>query len=261
MSEQNGTTRMQLDSKVAVVTGAASGIGHAVAELFLGEGARVVLADSNVAGLHDATERLRGLGWETLSAKPTNVADADDMAALFAHATQEFGGLDVIVNNAGVQRSGPIETYDDAMWDLMMGVNPRSCYLAAKHGVPALRARGGGAIVNVASLAALNGGPGQSGYAASKGAIVALSRSLANELAPENIRVNALCPGWVDTPFNQPAIDFMGGDERLAEVVRTGVPMQRMSTPEEIAKSVLFLASDASSYMTGEALVVAGGAR
>ena len=125
--------------------------------------------------------------------------------------------------------------------------------------MPYLRLRGGGAIVNVASLAGLKGGPGMTAYSASKGAIVAFTKALAAELAPDTIRVNAMCPGWIDTPFNQPAIDFMGGREAQEAVVRQIVPLQRQGTPDEIAAGILFLASDASSYMTGQALVIDGG--
>lgn len=253
---------MHLSNKVAVITGAGAGIGRAIASQFAAEGAQVVVADIDTASLEQTVAELiaQGANSGDVLAQTTDVSRAEDFQALFSELRDRFGGLDIIVNNAGVQRSARIEEYNDADFDLMMSVNPRSCYLAAKHGAPLLRERGGGAIVNVSSLAAINGGPGQSGYAASKGAIVALSRSLSNELAPDNIRVNALCPGWVDTPFNQPAIDFMGGRERLDQIVREGVPLGRQSTPAEIAKAALFLASDLSSYMTGEAMIVAGGA-
>jgi dihydroanticapsin dehydrogenase len=140
-----------------------------------------------------------------------------------------------------------------------MEVNPRSCFLGAKYGLPFLVQRGGGVIVNVASLAGLKGGPGMTAYSASKGAIIAFTKALAAELAPANIRVNAMCPGWIDTPFNQPAIDFMGGREVQDRVVEQIVPLGRQGVPEEIATGMLFLASDASSYMTGQALVIDGG--
>ncbi|WP_032379318.1 SDR family NAD(P)-dependent oxidoreductase [Rhodococcoides fascians] len=250
----------QLVGKVAVITGSATGIGRATAELFAAEGAELVLADTNSAELEAAASSIRS-GFDTrVLAVPTDVSAASQVEQLMSAAIAEFGGFDIVVNVAGVQRSAPIESYDDSAWDLMMNVNPKSCYLTAKFGVETLRRRGGGSIVNVSSLAAINGGPGQSGYAASKGAINSFTTSLSNELAKDNIRVNALCPGWVDTPFNQPAIDFMGGAAQQQELIERSVPMARQSTPAEIAKSALFLASDASSYMTGQAIVVAGGA-
>ncbi|HZY56846.1 MAG TPA: SDR family oxidoreductase, partial [Rubrobacteraceae bacterium] len=132
-------------------------------------------------------------------------------------------------------------------------------FLGAKYGVPYLRERGSGSIVNIASLAGLKGGPGMSAYSASKGAIIAFTRALAMELAPDNIRVNCVCPGWIDTPFNQPAIEFMGGREEQEKMVQQMVPLQRQGIPEEIAPGILYLASDASSYMTGQARVIAGG--
>lgn len=249
----------QLIGKVAVITGSATGIGRAAAELFAAEGADLVLADLNVAELDTTADAVREAGARVLVV-PTDVADASRVEHLMKSAVATFGGIDIVVNVAGVQRSAPIESYDDNDWDLMMNVNPKSCYLAAKFSVGALRQRGGGAIVNVSSLAAINGGSGQSGYAASKGAINSFTKSLSNEVAKDNIRVNALCPGWVDTPFNKPAIDFMGGPEEQDRLIKQSVPMARQSTPSEIAQSALFLASDASSYMTGQALVVSGGA-
>ncbi|OZE88340.1 hypothetical protein CH305_00435 [Rhodococcus sp. 15-649-2-2] len=250
----------QLAGKVAVITGSATGIGRATAELFAAEGAELVLADTNATELEAAATSIRTAYDTRVLAVPTDVSAAPLVEKLISSAIAEFGGFDIVVNVAGVQRSGPIETYSDSDWDLMMNVNPKSCYLTAKYGVETLRRRGGGAIVNVSSLAAINGGPGQSGYAASKGAINSFTKSLSNELAKDNIRVNALCPGWVDTPFNQPAIDFMGGAAKQQELIEQSVPMARQSTPAEIAQSALFLASDASSYMTGQAIVVSGGA-
>jgi dihydroanticapsin dehydrogenase len=170
-----------------------------------------------------------------------------------------MGGIDVIVNNAGVQRSGRVTEFSEADWDLLMDVNPRSFFFGAKYGVPYLVQHVGGVIVNVASLAGLKGGPGMTAYSASKGAIIAFTKALAAEVAPANIRVNAMCPGWIDTPFNQPAIDFMGGRDVQDRVVEQIVPLGRQGAPEEIATGMLFLASDASSYMTGQALVIDGG--
>src|SRR5215217_4828491 len=153
---------MQLEGKVAIITGAATGIGRATALLFAGEGASVVIADVN----------------------------EDDVQALMERAAEEMGGIDVIVNNAGAQRSGAVTEFEESEWDLLMRVNPRSCFLGAKYGVPHLRERGGGSIVNVSSLAGLKGGPGMTAYSASKGAIIAFTRALAEELAPDKIRAN-----------------------------------------------------------------------
>jgi dihydroanticapsin dehydrogenase len=185
---------------------------------------------------------------------------AADVERVMQVTDDVFGRLDVVVNNAGVQRSGAVTDFDESEWDLLLGVNPKSCFLSAKYGVPLLRRGGGGVIVNVSSIAGLKGGPGMTGYSASKGAIIAFSRALATELAGDGIRVNSISPGWVDTPFNGPAIDFLGGPEQQQALVEHGVPMGRQGVPAEIASSILFLASDASSYMTGQSLVVDGGA-
>jgi NAD(P)-dependent dehydrogenase (short-subunit alcohol dehydrogenase family) len=249
---------MQLSGKLAVITGAATGIGRATALLFAHEGAMVVIGDINEAGGRQAAADIEAAGGRT-SFVGCDVTEAASVAALMRSAAETMGGIDIIVNNAGAQRSGRVTEFAEEEWDLLMRVNPRSCFLGVKYGVPYLRQRGGGVIVNVASLAGLKGGPGMTAYSASKGAIVAFTKALAPELAPDGIRVNAMCPGWIDTPFNQPAIDFMGGRAAQDQVVRQIVPMGRQGTPEEIAFGMLFLVSDASSYMTGQSLVIDGG--
>jgi dihydroanticapsin dehydrogenase len=249
---------MQLEGKVAIITGAATGIGRATALLFAGEGASVVIADVNE---DDAQRTVANIEDEGGSARfvQADVSEAEDVQALMKRAAEEMGGIDVIVNNAGAQRSGAVTEFEESEWDLLMRVNPRSCFLGAKYGVPHLRERGGGSIVNVSSLAGLKGGPGMTAYSASKGAIIAFTRALAEELAPDNIRANSVCPGWIDTPFNEPAIEFMGGRAHQEEMVQQTVPLKRQGTPEEIAPGILYLASDASSYVTGQELVIDGG--
>lgn len=248
---------MEPSTRVAVVTGAASGIGLASAEALLRRGFDVVIVDRDRDGARTAAEALRPIG--RVSAVAADMSRSDDVQTMFSQVQQEHGQLDAIVNNAGAQRSGPITEFPEEDWDLLFGVNPKSCFLAAKFGTPLLRAQGGGSIVNIASIAGLRGGPGQTAYSASKGAIVAFSRALANELANDNIRVNCLAPGWVDTPFNAPAIDFMGGRDKLDAMVEATVPLKRQGSPAEIAKAVAFLASEDSSYMTGQTVVVDGG--
>jgi NAD(P)-dependent dehydrogenase (short-subunit alcohol dehydrogenase family) len=249
----------KLTEKVAIITGSASGIGQATADLFAREGADIALADVNEAGLAKTDALVQTTGRRSLVI-PTDVSSDASVAELVSRTLAHFGRIDIVVNVAGVQRSCTIEKYDDAIWDQMMSVNPRSCYLTAKHVVPIMKERGaGGVFVNVASTAAINGGPGQTGYAASKAAIVGFSRSLSNEVAPQGIRVNALSPGWTDTPFNEPAINLMGGREKHDELIARAVPMRRQGTTSEIAEAALFLASDASAFMTGHNLVVSGG--
>jgi len=249
---------MQLQGKRAIITGAATGIGAVTARMFAQEGAGVVVADINEdAGERTVAEIRDGGG--TAHFVRTDVTRESDVEALIKNGAEALGGLDVLFNNAGAQRSGPITEFDQQQWDLLMAVNPRSCFFGVKHAVPVLRQVGGGSIINMASLAAVKGGAGLTAYSASKGAIVAFTKALASELAPDNIRVNAVCPGWIDTPFNQPAIDFMGGREEQDRIVEQIVPLGRQGTPEEIAPIVVYLASDGSSYTTGQALVVDGG--
>ncbi|MFN8662296.1 MAG: SDR family NAD(P)-dependent oxidoreductase [Thermomicrobiales bacterium] len=249
---------MQLEGKSAVITGAATGIGRATALLFAREGAAVVVGDINEAGARLTVADIEASGGKAWFF-PCDVTRAEDVQAFLGNAAQAMGGIDIIVNNAGAQRSGRVTEFSAEDWDLLMDINPRSCFLGAKYGVPYLAERGGGVIINVASLAGLKGGPGMTAYSASKGAIIAFTKALAAELAPANIRVNAMCPGWIDTPFNQPAIDFMGGRDVQDRVVEQIVPLGRQGVPEEIATGMLFLASNASSYMTGQSLVIDGG--
>ena len=249
---------MQLQGKRAIVTGAATGIGAVTARLFAQEGAGVVVADVNEDAGRRTVEEIRD-GGGTAHFVRTDVTRESDVEALIENGAEALGGLDVLFNNAGAQRSGPITEFDQEQWDLLMAVNPRSCFFGVKHAVPLLRQSGGGSIINMASLAAVKGGAGLTAYSASKGAIVAFTKALAAELAPDDIRVNAVCPGWIDTPFNQPAIDFMGGRAEQDRIVKQIVPLGRQGTPEEIAPIVVYLASDGSSYMTGQALVVDGG--
>jgi NAD(P)-dependent dehydrogenase (short-subunit alcohol dehydrogenase family) len=249
---------MQLEGKRAIITGGATGIGATTARMFAQEGARVVVADINDEVGGRTVAEIRDGGGEAHFIR-TDVTRESDVEALVNDGAEALGGLDVLLNNAGAQRSGPVTEFAQDQWDLLMAVNPRSCFFGVKHAVPVLRQAGGGSIINMASLAAVKGGPGLTAYSASKGAIVAFTKALAAELAPHNIRVNAVCPGWIDTPFNQPAIDFMGGREEQERIVKQIVPLGRQGTPEEIAPIVVYLASDGSTYMTGQALVIDGG--
>jgi NAD(P)-dependent dehydrogenase (short-subunit alcohol dehydrogenase family) len=241
-----------------VLTGAAANIGAATADLLAAEGAAIVIADIDPRAAETA-ERISATGARVMFV-PTDVSDADSMRDLFRRAKEFLGGIDVIINNAGVQRSSPITEMEESDWDLHMAVNARSCFLAAKYGVPYLREGHEPAIVNMASVGGFKAPAGLSAYSASKGAIIAFTRTLASELGPEGIRVNCVAPGWVDTPFNDPIVSHMGGRVAQDAAVRAGVPLQRQGTPDEIAEAMVFLASVASSFVTGHALVIDGGA-
>lgn len=252
-----GDLRQMVDKRV-VMTGGAANIGRATAQLLARHGARLVIGDVDEANAQQTVKMVNDEGGEAHFVL-TDVVSETAVGTLMTTAAERLGGIDVGFFNAGLQRSGAVTDFDVEDWDALFQVNPRHCFLAAKHATPHLRRSGGGAIVFTASLAAIKGGPGMTAYSASKGAIVGFGRALAAELAPEGIRVNTVCPGWIDTAFNQPAIDFMGGRAAQEDVVRRVVPMGRQGTPEEIASSVLYLASDASSYATGQILVVDGG--
>jgi len=249
---------MRLEGKKAIITGAATGIGAVTAHLFAQEGAAVVVADINEEAAQRTVTEILDRGGQAHFIR-CDVTKENEVEALVKHAVESLGGLSALFNNAGAQRSGSITEFDQTQWDLLMAVNPRSCFFGVKHAVPALRDAGGGSIINMASLAGVKGGAGLTAYSASKGAIVAFTKALAPELARDGIRVNCVCPGWIDTPFNQPAIDFMGGREEQERIIQHIVPMGRQGTPEEIAPLVAYLASDDSRYMTGQALVVDGG--
>lgn len=248
----------QMRGKRVVMTGGAAHIGRASALLMAEHGAQIVIGDIDAAGCQQTVDLIHASGG-VASFIETDVTDEHAVQNLIDTAATSLGGLDAGFFNAGTQRSGEVATFPVDDWDALFTVNPRHCFLASKYITPHLRRNGGGSIVLTSSLAGLKGGPGMTAYSASKGAIIGFGRALAAELAADAIRVNVLCPGWVDTPFNKPAIDFMGGAEAQRHAVAAIVPLGRQGTPEEIAAAVLYLASDASSYTTGQAMLVDGG--
>jgi dihydroanticapsin dehydrogenase len=237
---------MSLENKRVIVTGGASGIGRSTVGLLRSRGADVVVAD--IADPGDEPQFLA-----------CDVSDGPSVAAMVEAAVAQLGGLDAVVNVAGIQRSGAIDELDEKHWDDQMRVNVRSCFLTSKYAVPHLKASGGGSIVTTSSLAGVKGFAGMTAYCASKGAVIAFTRALAVELASDNIRANTLCPGWVDTPFNDPVISFQGGPNAHAEIVAASVPLGREASPPEMASWLVFLVSDEASYMTGQAINVDGG--
>ncbi len=243
----------RLDNKVAIITGAASGIGRATAVRFAAEGAKVVVADlADAPGTALATE-LGGLYVHV------DVADEASVQAMFSATIDAFGGLDVLFNNAGISPSDDdsILTTGVEAWQRVQDVNLKSVYLCCKYGIPLMQQRGGGSIINVASFVAIMGSAtSQISYTASKGGVLSMSRELGVQFARENIRVNALCPGPVNTPLLQEL--FAKDPERAARRL-VHVPMGRFAEPEEMASAVLFLASDDSSFMTASTFLVDGG--
>jgi NAD(P)-dependent dehydrogenase (short-subunit alcohol dehydrogenase family) len=245
----------RLAGKRIIITGAVNNIGREAAQQFITEGARVVVADIDAAAGRRTADEL-GSGAHFIKADVTKEEEVRD---LIERGVAWLGGLDVLVQNAGVQHSGFVTDFDASKWDALFAVNARAHFFGAKYAIPHLRKSGKGSIVNTSSLAGKRGGPGLTAYSASKGAVIAFSTALAMELAKDNIRVNTICPGWVDTPFNQPAIDLMGGRTSQEAVVKSIVPLGRQAVPSEIAPLFVYLASDESSYMTAQAITVDGG--
>jgi len=245
----------RLAGKRIIITGAADNIGKEAARLFVAEGARVVIGDINA---EKGTATAAELGPSAHFIK-VDLTQENSIRDLIEVGVSWLGGLDVLCQNAGVQIAGDLTDFTVEKWDLMFSVNARAQFLGAKYAIPHMRKAGKGSIVNMASAAGVRGAPGLVGYSASKGASVLFGNALARELGAENIRVNTICPGWVDTTFNQPAIDRMGGRKVQDELVKREVPLQRQSQPREIAPLYVYLASDESSFMTGQALIIDGG--
>jgi NAD(P)-dependent dehydrogenase (short-subunit alcohol dehydrogenase family) len=244
----------RLDGKVAVITGAAGGIGREAAILFSSEGASVCVADVDP----EKGEATAGACREAFF-QQVDVADPESVAAMYAATAERYGGIDVLYNNAGIMPADDasiLETEADA-WQRVQDVNTKGVFLCCKHGIPHLLERGGGSVINVASFVALAGAAtSQISYTASKGAVLSMSRELAVEFARRGVRVNALCPGPVETPLLMRLFDETPGalERRLIHL-----PMGRLAQAKEIAYGALFLASDESSYVNGATFLVDGG--
>ncbi len=246
-----------LTGKVALVTGGASGIGRATAILFGQEGAAVVVHDLKEDGRTTA-DAILALGGRATFVRGDVTRSADCQAAVET-AISEYGGLHVLVNNAGIIRRASVVETTEEEWDRVMAVNVKSVFLFSKIAIPIMARQGGGVIVNTASGWGLDGGKDAASYCASKAAVVNLTRAMAIDHAEQNIRVNCVCPGDTDTAMLREEARQLGQDVSRFLARSAQRPLRRMGRPEEIARAILFLASDASSYVTGTALVVDGG--
>ena len=231
----------RLDGKVCVITGAGGGMGREAAVAFTEEGALVCAADVSLEAVEET------------------VSDEGEVRAMLAAAAERFGGVDVLYNNAGISPDDDASVLDTSVeaWERVMAVNARGVFLGCKHGIPYLLERGGGSVINVASFVAILGAAtSQIAYTASKGAVLALSRELAVQFARRGVRVNALCPGPVETPL---LLNIYGSDPAALERRRVHWPTGRLAKPREIVNAAIFLASDESSYVTGSTFLVDGG--
>jgi NAD(P)-dependent dehydrogenase (short-subunit alcohol dehydrogenase family) len=249
---------MILRNKVAVVTGAGSGIGQGGARIMGREGALVVVVDRNPTAAEQTAMAIRAAGGRA-EAQALDVTDDVAVAQLINDVAQRHGRLDILHNHAGIQVAGSLEQVAVEDLDRSWQVNVRAHFLAAKYAVPHMRKQGAGVIVNTSSNSGVFLDREMLAYITTKAAVIMMTKQMALDYGPDNIRVNALCPGWVDTPFNDPYIKQMGGRGAIERYVREKIPLGRWASVDEIAESILFLASDRSSFMTGHALVVDGG--
>ena len=253
MTERAG----RLEGKVALITGAGSGMGRAASELFGREGARVIVTDVDERGGNETVDAVRAAGGDATFVR-ADVAEWSDCQAMVAKAVDTYGGLHVLYNNAGIfpaDDGGVLDTPQET-WRRVMAINLEGVWLGCKAGIPAMIASGGGSIVNVASFVALMGAAtAQIAYTSSKGGVLAMTREIAVEYARQGIRANSLCPGPIQTPLLE---ELLSDPARRARRM-VHIPMGRLGRAEELAKAALFLASDESSFMTGTQLVIDGG--
>jgi NAD(P)-dependent dehydrogenase (short-subunit alcohol dehydrogenase family) len=249
---------MRLEGKVILVTGAASGMGRVATDLFTRHGAKVVASDVNQAGLEETVAGLPEAQAGSMETVVGSVTDSGDVARMVAAGVERFGKLNVLYNNAGIMPEADtsvIETSED-VWAQVLDVNLKSIYLVCKHGIPALIQAGGGSVINIASFVALVGCTNpQDAYTASKGGVLALTKSLAVQYGRNGVRANAICPGPILTPMTEQL--FPNEEERLKRLNR--IPLGRFGRAEDIVNAGVFLASDESSWMTGAQFVVDGG--
>ncbi len=242
--------------KVVVVTGAAAGIGRATAELFAKGGAKIVATDIDMKGLEETAAHVKAAGGEALTVKH-DVSSEEDWIAVLKQGKERFGGIDVLVNNAGIYVIVPLEETTLAQWNKLMAINVTGVFLGAKHVVPYMEARKGGSIINLSSIAGLQGSPGHTLYGASKGAVRVMTKDLAAELGPKNIRVNSVHPTYVRTAMVEYATKVSGIS--ADEFGRKMSPLGRLAEVSDVANMIVFLAADESAYLTGTEYLVDGG--
>lgn len=249
---------MRLKDKCCIITGAAAGIGRASAHAFAREGAAVACVDLNGQAARDLCRELDGAGGRAIAIR-ADAASAEEMQDAVREVMEQWGRLDVFFANAGIVPAGTVLEADPAEWDQAMSVNARSSFLACRYAIPAMRLHGGGSIICTASVAGLVGVKNRAAYSASKAAVLGLVKSVAIDFVDQGIRINAICPGTVDTPSLQARLHATGDYSSALQQFVARQPMGRLGSAEEIAALAVYLASDESSYMTGSHLVIDGG--
>ena len=249
-----GNIMSRLAGKVAIITGSGSGMGREEAILFAKEGAKVVLTDINETAIQEVAAEIKANGGEAI-AVAHNVASEDDWNKVYEETINAFGKLDVLVNNAGISQRVKMEELTVEQWDLIMEINVKSVFLGTKLALPHFRANGGGSIVNISSIAGLRGSSGAGAYTSSKGAVTLFTKAAARDYGKDNVRVNSVHPGFIITPMSKAYME----DEKMNQWFLSQTALPRVGESIEVAEAALFLASDASSYITGVALPVDGG--
>ncbi|HYN69112.1 MAG TPA: glucose 1-dehydrogenase [Candidatus Eisenbacteria bacterium] len=249
---------MRLEDKVSIITGGASGMGRVAAQMFAAEGARVVVADVTEAAAQSVVDEVQAAGGQA-TAVVADVSKEDDARRMVDHAIATYGRLDVLYNNAGIMPQADHSVIDTSVedWDRVMAVNVRGVFLGCKYAIPKMVEQGSGSVINISSFVALVGCSNpQDAYTASKGAVLALTKSLAVQFAPQGVRTNAICPGPVETPL---LMDWLVKDEDAKRIRLARNPTGRFGKPEEIVYMAIYLASDESRWTNGAAMVVDGG--
>jgi 3-hydroxybutyrate dehydrogenase len=253
-----------VENKVVVITGSASGIGFEIGKTFAENGSKVVLTDLNAEGVKKAAEELKGLGYETIGLK-ADVTSEEDIKNMIETAHKEYGRVDVLINNAGLQHVSPIEEFPTDKFELMIKIMLTAPFIATKHVMPIMKKQGFGRIINISSINGLIGFAGKAAYNSAKHGVIGLTKVAALESAAEGVTVNALCPGYVDTPLVRGQLEDLAKtrnvslDKVLEEVIYPLVPQKRLMEVSEIADYAMFLSSDKAKSVTGQAIVIDGG--
>jgi len=249
---------MKLQGKSAVVTGGAMGIGKAISRLFASEGCKVVIADVNEEEGTKTQREIQEKGGKCLFVK-TNVSQVNEVKNMAQKAISFCGKIDILVNNAGIWRPGKVTTLSEEIWDQVLNTNLKGIFLVSREIIPVMQKKGGGSVINIASVAGLVGAREAAAYNASKGGVINLTRNMALDFASDNIRVNCICPGMIDTAQGDTVVAHYAPEKDPAEAKTNWQPLRRRGLPEDVARLALYLASDDSAFMTGSILVIDGG--